>query len=133
VFSFFFLAAPIPPVSVYPKRFATLTRMQGGQRHVISWMDAPDDVFFKASPVIYFCYLENCISGNDLYCISIKKPSLNFQTWIRTQCYKNTVLCNYGIKSILLNECLTNTFFLLQKFSYKCTGSVNFNVIFFIL
>lgn len=39
------------PVQVFPKgRVATLTRIHGGQRHVISWMDAPDDVFFKASP-----------------------------------------------------------------------------------
>lgn len=35
---------------MFPKaRVATLTRIHGGQRHVISWMDAPDDVFFKAS------------------------------------------------------------------------------------
>jgi hypothetical protein len=44
----------LPPVSVFPKRIATLTRVQGGQRQVISWMDAPDDVFFKASPVNSF-------------------------------------------------------------------------------
>lgn len=42
----------LPPVSVFPKRIATLTRMSGGQRTVISWMDAPDDVYFKASPVV---------------------------------------------------------------------------------
>ncbi len=47
----FKLPGNLPPVSVFPKRIATLTRMQGGQRHVISWMDAPDDVYFKASPV----------------------------------------------------------------------------------
>lgn len=40
-------------MQVFPKgRVATLTRISGGQRHVISWMDAPDDVFFKASVVI---------------------------------------------------------------------------------
>ena len=39
------------PNVVPPKgRVATLTRIQGGQRHVISWMDAPDDVFYKATP-----------------------------------------------------------------------------------
>ncbi len=38
------------PAQVFPKaRVATLTRIHGGQRHVISWVDAPDDVFFKAS------------------------------------------------------------------------------------
>lgn len=38
------------PNVVPPKgRVATLTRIQGGQRHVISWMDAPDDVFYKAT------------------------------------------------------------------------------------
>ena len=36
---------------VPPKgRVATLTRIQGGQRQVISWMDAPDDVYYKATP-----------------------------------------------------------------------------------
>lgn len=36
---------------VQPKgRVATLTRIQGGQRQVISWMDAPDDVYYKATP-----------------------------------------------------------------------------------
>jgi len=35
---------------VPPKgRVATLTRIQGGQRQVISWMDAPDDVYYKAT------------------------------------------------------------------------------------
>merc|ERR1712226_1165595 len=39
------------PNVVPPKgRVATLTRIQGGQRQVISWMDAPDDVFYKATP-----------------------------------------------------------------------------------
>ena len=38
------------PNVVPPKgRVATLTRVQGGHRQVISWMDAPDDVFFKAT------------------------------------------------------------------------------------
>merc|ERR1712111_12759 len=37
---------------VPPKgRVATLTRIQGGQRQVISWMDAPDDVYYKSTPV----------------------------------------------------------------------------------
>jgi len=37
---------------VPPKgRVATLTRIQGGQRQVISWMDAPDDVYYKATAV----------------------------------------------------------------------------------
>jgi hypothetical protein len=29
-----------------------MTRMSGGQRHVISWTDAPDEVFFKANNAI---------------------------------------------------------------------------------
>ncbi len=40
------------PNMVPPKgRVATLTRIQGsgGQRQVISWMDAPDDVYYKAT------------------------------------------------------------------------------------
>eukprot|EP00096_Caligus_rogercresseyi_P001919 TRINITY_DN1340_c0_g1_i1.p1 TRINITY_DN1340_c0_g1~~TRINITY_DN1340_c0_g1_i1.p1 ORF type:complete len:757 (-),score=227.03 TRINITY_DN1340_c0_g1_i1:1076-3013(-) len=38
------------PNVVPPKgRVATLTRIQGGQKQVISWMDAPDDVFYKAT------------------------------------------------------------------------------------
>jgi len=38
------------PNVVPPKgRVATLTRISGGQRQVISWMDAPDDVFYKAT------------------------------------------------------------------------------------
>lgn len=36
----------------FPKRIATMTRMSGGQRHVISWTDAPDEVFFKANSSI---------------------------------------------------------------------------------
>jgi metastasis-associated protein MTA len=37
---------------VQPKgRVATLTRIQGGQRQVISWMDAPDDVYYKATAI----------------------------------------------------------------------------------
>ena len=37
---------------VPPKgRVATLTRIQGGQRQVISWMDAPDDVYYKSTAV----------------------------------------------------------------------------------
>lgn len=41
-----------PPNQVPGKsRIATLTRVQGGQRQVISWMDAPDDVFYKATAV----------------------------------------------------------------------------------
>jgi hypothetical protein len=38
------------PNVVPPKgRVATLTRIQGGQKQVISWMDAPDDVYYKAT------------------------------------------------------------------------------------
>ncbi|XP_040569391.1 metastasis-associated protein MTA3 [Lepeophtheirus salmonis] len=38
------------PNVVPPKgRVATLTRIQGGHKQVISWMDAPDDVFYKAT------------------------------------------------------------------------------------
>lgn len=43
----------VGPIQVIPKaRVATFTRIHGGQRHVISWMDAPDDVFYKATPHI---------------------------------------------------------------------------------
>lgn len=38
------------PNVVPPKgRVATLTRIQGGHKQVISWMDAPDDVYYKAT------------------------------------------------------------------------------------
>ena len=43
-------------------KIATLTRVAGGQKTVISWQDAPDDLFYRASPttkkvrtVILFC------------------------------------------------------------------------------
>ena len=29
-------------------KIATLTRIAGGQKTVISWQDAPDDLFYKA-------------------------------------------------------------------------------------
>ena len=31
-------------------KIATMTRMAGGQKTVISWQDAPDDLFFRATP-----------------------------------------------------------------------------------
>ena len=38
------------PNMVPPKgRVATLTRIHGGHKQVISWMDAPDDVYYKAT------------------------------------------------------------------------------------
>lgn len=41
------------PNVVPPKgRVATLTRIQGGQKQIISWMDAPDDVYFRSTPSI---------------------------------------------------------------------------------
>ena len=30
-------------------KIATMTRMAGGQKTVISWQDAPDDLFFRAT------------------------------------------------------------------------------------
>jgi len=32
------------------RKIATLTRVAGGQKTVISWQDAPDDLFYRASP-----------------------------------------------------------------------------------
>jgi len=32
------------------RKIATMTRMAGGQKTVISWQDAPDDLFFRATP-----------------------------------------------------------------------------------
>lgn len=31
-----------------PGKIATLTRVAGGQKTVISWQDAPDDLFYRA-------------------------------------------------------------------------------------
>ena len=31
-------------------KIATMTRMAGGQKTVISWQDAPDDLFFRSTP-----------------------------------------------------------------------------------
>jgi len=31
------------------RKIATMTRMAGGQKTVISWQDAPDDLFFRAT------------------------------------------------------------------------------------
>ena len=33
----------------YPGKIATMTRMAGGEKTVISWQDAPDDLFFRAT------------------------------------------------------------------------------------
>merc|ERR1712059_211574 len=32
------------------RKIATLTRVAGGQKTVISWQDAPDDLFYRAGP-----------------------------------------------------------------------------------
>jgi len=32
------------------RKIATMTRMSGGQKTVISWQDAPDDLFFRSTP-----------------------------------------------------------------------------------
>ena len=35
---------------MFAGKIATLTRVAGGQKTVISWQDAPDDLFYRASP-----------------------------------------------------------------------------------
>ena len=35
---------------IHAGKIATLTRVAGGQKTVISWQDAPDDLFYRASP-----------------------------------------------------------------------------------
>ena len=46
---------------VAPKgKVAMLTRVAGGQKTIITWQDAPDDLFYKASgqtkKVRYYCF-----------------------------------------------------------------------------